>query len=135
MRVGPVRDALMGVPGAMAVGAGRAFTANSVNPGFKGLSVSKSAWIFDAVGLGVGLTGLFLGDEVYEWTESVLQSSLAYATEDATHEVVRVTGKSTAATTPTSVASVRTDLVATLPPAPGTATETYYPEPSLEGVA
>ena len=137
MRHGPLRDVLVGVPGSMVTGASRELVANSVNPGLAGVRVSKKAWLFDGIGVVVGAAGLFLGNDVYEWTEPVLQSSLAYATQDATHEVIRLTKKPAVGTTvPNSVMRVqRADLVAPLVPQAGTATEVYNPQSSLEDVA
>ncbi len=107
-----LRDAAIGAPGAVATGVGRALASNAVNPGLAGVPVAKQAWFFNGAALGVGVLGAILGaatgeEDWYEATEGVLQSGLAYTSEDATHEINRLTKKPAASTTaPSSVMRV-----------------------------
>lgn len=111
-RDGIFAQALKATGGSVASGAARAYAANANNPGLAPVPISKTGWIFDAAQLAVGVTGAALGsvtrDEGWsDWTQGVLQSGIAYASEDAAHEILRlVKGGTPASTAPKTVLRV-----------------------------
>lgn len=100
-----LRKTAVGAPGAAATGVARALTSNGVNPGLAGVPINKWAWLFDGAALAVGAAGAIIGaatgeDDWAEATGGVLQSGVAYLSEDATHEINRRIKKPAAGATP-----------------------------------
>jgi hypothetical protein len=83
------------IPGAAVAGAARALLSNKINPGFAGLPVDKSAFIFDGAAILLGaFGGQFLPAGI---SDEILSAGLIYGAEDVTHEAWRRFGKNFAA--------------------------------------
>lgn len=90
----PVRDALVGTPGALAVGVTKAYLANQLNPALAQLPVAPRGWYFDAALLAIGLVGLGASaytkdDTWFEMTEGVLFAGETGLAEHITHAVLQ----------------------------------------------
>ncbi len=144
---GPVKDALVGAPGAVLAGAARDFAETHQNPSFVAAKVAPLGWYFGLGELAVGAVGIaaaaMTGDDVlYEATEGVLFAGVADSSANVVHFVRNRTNTNSlkrtpvpasaqpAATAPTALVGrvARQALVAPLSGRPGAGARPYvYP--------